>query len=76
MQVKVIKLEDGLDYFVLDEIEKDNVTYVYLANVLDETDFCIRKVNMNVNEYLLVGLDNEKEFDRALEIFTDKNKRA
>lgn len=73
-EVKCVKLEDGLDYMVIDEIDNEDVTYVYLANVLDEEDFCIRKVDNMKNGELLVGLDSDEEFDKALLIFTKKHK--
>ena len=37
-------LEDGKQYAIIDEITENNNTYVYLSNISDETDFCIRKV--------------------------------
>ncbi len=73
---KCVVLEDGLEYIVIDEIDNDNrVTYVYLVNVNDEKDFCIRKVDDNVNPDLLVGLDSNMEFDKALLIFTKKHNK-
>ena len=64
VDVKVYTLEDGIDYAVLDEINN----YVYLANVSDPKDICIRK---DIGEEL-VGLDNEEEFNKALRLFQTK----
>ena len=72
MNIKSIKLEDGIEYMVLDEIDLDNNTYVYLTNVDDEEDFCIRKVDNTKNDSMLVGLDNDNEFDKALLLFSKK----
>ena len=72
MNIKSIKLEDGIEYMVLDEIDLDNNTYVYLTNVDDEEDFCIRKVDNTKNESMLVGLDTDNEFDKALLLFSKK----
>ena len=74
MNIKSIKLEDGIEYMVLDEIDLDNNTYVYLTNVDDEEDFCIRKVDNTKNDSMLVGLDNDNEFDTILDMFLEKNK--
>lgn len=63
----MIKLEDGLTYYINKEIKKDNVIYVYLTNVKDVTDFCIRKTNES--KEMLNPLDNEEEFDMALDLF-------
>ena len=50
-----------------------SITYVYLANIDDEEDFCIRKVDNSKNSELLVGLDSNNEFDKALLLFTKKH---
>lgn len=73
MEMKCIKLEDGLEYMVLDEIDCEINTYVYLSNVEDPEDFCIRKVENDKNEELLVGLDSNEEFDKALLLYSEKN---
>lgn len=71
MNVKCVKLEDGIEYVVLDEIDAGANTYVYLSNVDNEEDFCIRKVN-NSDENTLLGLDSDDEFDEALLLYTKK----
>lgn len=69
----VIILEDGQEYAVIDEITENNNTYVYLSNLQDEKDFCIRKVAHQGTEEVLIGLDNDEEFNQALMYFTNKN---
>lgn len=64
VELKVYTLEDGIDYAVLDEIDN----YVFLANVNDPKDVCIRK---DVGPDL-VGLDDEAEFNKALKLFQTK----
>ncbi len=73
MNIKCVKLEDGIEYMILDEIDSDVNTYVYLTNIDDEEDFCIRKVDNSRNSELLVGLDSNEEFDKALLLFTKKH---
>ena len=71
---KCIRLEDGLEYAVIDEIsDGKDITYVYLSNTSNEKDFCIRKVDDKVNPELLVGLDSNEEFDKALLLFSKKH---
>lgn len=65
----MIPLEDGNNYFITKEIKKDNVTYVYLTNVKDVTDFCIRKTDETQEK--LYPLDNAEEFDIALKLFAE-----
>lgn len=73
MNIKCVKLEDDIEYMILDEIDSDSNTYVYLTNVNDVDDFCIRKVDNSKNSELLVGLDSNNEFDKALLLFTQKH---
>lgn len=74
IDAKSVKLEDGIEYMVIDEIVNANTTYYYLANIDDEEDFCVRKINKDKNDQLLVGLDSDAEFDRAMLLFMKKNK--
>lgn len=69
---KVIKLEDDLNYLEVKQIVNNNTTYVYLTNVKDVNDFCIRKLSFDGNE--LLGLDNEEEFESALNLFKESMK--
>ena len=73
-EIEVVTLENGLDYMVIDEIPNGSVTYVYLANVDDEKDTCIRKVTKVDGEDIINGLDSSEEFDKALLIFAKKHK--
>ena len=74
-EIEVVTLENGLDYMVIDEIPNGSVTYVYLANVDDEKDTCIRKVTEVDGEDIINGLDSEDEFNKALLLFTKKHKK-
>jgi hypothetical protein len=70
--LETVTLEDGKTCAVIDEISDNDITYVYLTNVEDETDFYIRKLKDDPAGKLLVGLSNDEEFDRALAIFAKK----
>lgn len=72
--INVITLEDGIEYAIIDEIEHDNKKYVYLTNVNNYEDFCIRKVILENTQQFLVGLDDDKEFDLALTLFAKNHK--
>lgn len=67
MEVTVYTI-DNEDYILLDQIND----YLYLSNENDASDMMIRKVDHN-DEYNLLPLDNEEEFDKALLLFTSKN---
>ena len=63
----MIKLEDGLKYYITKEIKNNNIIYVYLTNVLNVNDFCIRKTDDSKEE--LITLDDENEFNLALKLY-------
>ena len=73
-EIEVVTLENGLDYMVIDEIPNGSVKYVYLANVDDEKDTCIRKVTVEDGEEIINGLDSSQELDKALLLFAKKHK--
>ena len=65
----VVTLEDGKEYFILDEIDIDGTKYVYLSADDDEQKFKVRKVQMAGNIEMYVGLDSDQEFDKAMLYF-------
>lgn len=69
-----VTLEDGIEYLVIDKIEKDDFYYVYLMNKDDKEDFCVRKEIMEYEKCYLVGLDSKEEADEALKLYIEKNK--
>lgn len=72
-ELNFVTLEDDKQYAVIDEITKDDCTYVYLSSISDETDFCIRRVVQEETGKMLVGLKNNEEFEKALVYFAEKN---
>ena len=63
----MIELEDNIKYFITKEIQDGSVVYVYLTNVYDVNDFCIRKTNESREE--LKELDSVEEFKYALKVY-------
>lgn len=72
-EIKTVELEDGSTYIITDEIEVGEKKYLYLTNILDAEDFCIRKYIVESGEEYLSGLDNKQEFDLALKYFLEKH---
>lgn len=58
------------EYAIIDEITSNDIKYIYLANVKNPKDVCVRK---EVKEELL-PLDDEKEFKKSMLLFVKKNK--
>lgn len=70
--MEIIRLEDNLDYVILDTIEINNIKYVYLSLLTEnqKKEVCIRKIS---GDYL-VGLDSKFEFENALNAYAEKYK--
>lgn len=69
-EVEVVTLEDDNNYIIIDTIDD----YVYLVNEDNPESFCIRKIELEGDEEFFVGLNDGKEFDKALLKFTKKHK--
>ena len=68
MEKELVTLENGKVYAIMDEIQKDSIKYLYLVNIEDTKDYAIRKEEGD----LLVGLEDEKEFRKAMDLFLQK----
>ena len=70
-ELEVITLGDK-DYYILNEVKRNGVTYIYLSNVLDKDDTLIRKSSKD-DEELFIPLETEEEFELAcLLLFRNK----
>lgn len=63
-----VVLIDGVEYFIIKEAKKGNVSYLYLSNVNDYEDTLIRKVNKDDADMML-PLESEEEFEIACNLF-------
>lgn len=73
MEMECIVLEDGKEYAIVDTIDKNSNTYYYLTDTSDSKKFCIRKKIMVGDMMALTTLENDKEFDDALNYFTNEH---
>lgn len=71
-ECNVIILEDNIEYTEVDKIEYNNNTYIFLSNLENPENFCIRKLIKENNEEYIVGIDSKEEFDNVLNLFTQK----
>lgn len=71
-EYNVVTLEDGIEYTEIDRVKKDGNTYVFLSNLDNPNNFCIRKVIKEDEEDYIVGLEDDTEFDEVLKLFGDK----
>ena len=75
IEAEVVTLNDGLYYVILDEISAHSNVYVYLSNTEDPRNFCVRKRIQNNVGSLLVGLDDDDEYNMAMKLYFEKNKK-
>ena len=68
-----VVLEDNIEYLVVDKIKEKDFYYVYLINNRDDADLVVRKEKLEKDERFLVGLDDEEELEKALDLFLEKN---
>jgi len=72
-----VVLEDNVEYEVIDKIQDGNKYFVYLSNMEAIEDIVIRKEIVNevdgIERHILVGLKNNREYNRALVLFVEKN---
>ena len=59
---------DGVNYLVLEKIDYNDNSYVYLSNVMDMNDTLIKKIDKNDSK-VVVSLDDENEFELACNLF-------
>lgn len=70
-----VVLEDDNCYKVVDKIKDIDKAYVYLINSSDKDDLVIRKEIDEDDSKYLVGLDDEKELEKALNLYLEKNNK-
>ena len=71
-EYNVVTLEDGIEYTEIDKIENDGKTYVFLSNLDNPKDFCVRRLMTDDDGDYIIGLDNKEEFDTVMKLFYDK----
>lgn len=72
IEVNVVKLEDNLDYVIIDTIKSEKNNYLVLAKKDSEFDVCIRKIIKEDNKEYLVKLDSEEEFEEVMTLYNEK----
>ena len=64
-----IILEDNLEYEIVEKIKYNNIEYIFLTNVNNCKDFCIRKLIGDS----LYGLEDENEYNFAMKLIREKH---
>lgn len=74
-EVKTIILDDGIEYYLADEVKIENDTYYFLTNMQDNKDLCVRKKEMVDGEEYLCTLDSIDELNKALTALKSKHQK-
>lgn len=72
-EYNVVTLEDGLEYAEVKKIRYNGIIYLFLSSLENNDNFCVRKLVNKNGKQVLIGLDDEAEFDEILSIFVSKN---
>lgn len=70
---EVITLDNGTEYLILDKEEIDGTIYTLFVNEKDNSDFCFRKTVIEDGKRYYAYLNDKKEFEKVLLVFTKKN---
>lgn len=73
LEVNVIKLENNLEYIIVDTIENNSNKYLFLSNKDDSNDACIRKVIEKDGKEFLRKLETEEELEDVIVLFSQKH---
>lgn len=72
MEMKTAVLEDNKEYFVIDTIDIDGITYKLFSNIEDEKEIKIRKIIIEDNVEYISGIDNDEEIKNVILAFNKK----
>ena len=64
---------DNIEYIIIDDITVSDNRYLYLIEDNNPSKFMIRKVKVIEGNEYLVNLDNDEEFNKASQLFQEKN---
>ena len=59
LENKTFKLSDNKEYEVIEHIEYNSKTYVYLVNINDKLDSVFKEIKKIDNEYYIDDIDKE-----------------
>ena len=61
MNKKIIKLDNNKEYFLVDELMNENINYLLLMNIDDESDIIIAKKIIENNEEYIIEIKDDTE---------------
>ncbi len=79
MKDKIIKLQDGLEYIVIDSLTLNQKTYVYCVQVDNESEmltqnFIICEIKFNGDKVTVDNINNKDEYEMVANTFVSRLK--
>ena len=79
MKNKVLRLKNGLQYCVLDEIVENKKTYIFAVQVDNDTDatsnnyiVCYYNNSLNIEDLALNDIEDKSEYERIVGAFLSR----
>lgn len=74
-KVTTVTLDNGEDYIVLKDLTIGGKRYCYFVNVVDENDFCIRRVEEEQGKAYFCYLEDDVEFKKVMDAYVKANEQ-
>ena len=69
---KVLTLDNNNEYMVIEHVEYEGKTYLYLENTLDQQDTLFRELVMTDGNIKLINIDPNLFDDKIFDLFKEK----
>lgn len=71
--VNIYSLDNGLEYYEIDNMIYNDVKYFLFLNTKDKSDICIKKLVIDSEKEMIVDLSSD-ETNKMFTLFAEKNK--
>lgn len=71
IETNVVML-DGIEYTEICRLDDNGNTYVFLSNINNPKQFCIKKLIKENDKELTLGIESDEEFNHLYELFMQK----
>ena len=68
-EYNIVTLENGTEYTELYRVTDDGMKYVFLSNLDNPEDFCIRKLIEGNGQEFIIRLDGKREYNKVFNLF-------
>ncbi len=78
MKGKIIELNDGLEYYILDELDYNNKKYIFTSlynkeqETIDESNFVVVETKINEDKLIINDINDQNEAAIISNMFLEK----